>query len=346
MGRGAVILVAICVSVGGIGFSPALGGPGGLTTLTIGTNPPGTLFYAIGGGVARVISDYAHLRAVVQPYSGSSTFLPLINSGELHMGIVNAVDLAMAYRGPERLRIGGRNPYLASPNLRLVVRGGPIYIVEGVRRDAPFRTIADLRGRRVTGVYSAHFAVWLDQYALLTTCGLSWEDVQVVPVSTVGEGLVALAQGRADAAPYALGAAQALEIHASIGLRGLSACSDAPARQRLRERVPGYYLASVRAGRSPEITTDTWVVAKDIYVVAGKDLPEEVVYRVTRVLWEQNRRLWTFHAAFEEWVTRRYVDPEVTIPYHPGAIRLYREKGAWTHQMDQVQARLLQEASR
>lgn len=324
----------------------AAAGPATLTSLTIGTNPPGTLFYSVGSGIARVISEFGQIRAVVQPYSGSSTFLPLINSGELHMGIVNAVDLALAYRGPERLRIGGRNPYHASPNVRLLVRGGPLYAVEGVRPDSPFRTVADLRGRRVTGVYSAHFAVWLDQYALLTSCGLGWEDVQVVPVSTVGEGLVALVQGRAEAAAYALGAAQALEIHASTGLRGLSACADAQARQRVQERAPGYYLALIRAGRSPEISSDTWVVAKDIYVVASKDLPEDVAYRVVRVLWEQNRRLWPLHTAFQEWATRRFVDPGVTIPYHPGAVRLYREKGAWNAQMDQVQARLLQEAGR
>ncbi|MDR7444085.1 MAG: TAXI family TRAP transporter solute-binding subunit [Armatimonadota bacterium] len=346
MVRGVGIFIMFVVSLTLPETPLALGAPRSPVTLTIGTNPPGTLFYAIGSGIARVLSDYAGVRAVVQPYSGSSTFLPLLNSGELQLGVVNAVDLAMAYRGPDRLKIGGRNPYQSSPHLRLVVRGGPIYVVEGVRRDSPFRTIADLRGRRVTGVYSAHFAVWLDQYALLTTCGLSWEDVQVVPVSTSNEGLDALLQGRAEAAPYALGSARSLEIHAAIGLRGLSACSDEPARRRLQERISGYYLALLRAGRSPEITQDTWVVAKDIYLVTHKDLPEEVAYRVTRTLWEQNRRLWPLHSSFEEWATRRYVDPGVTIPYHPGAIRLYREKGAWTPQMEQAQARLLQEVAR
>jgi hypothetical protein len=35
------------------------------------------------------------------------------------------------------------------------------------------------------------------------------------------------------------------------------------------------------------------------------------------------------------------VDPDVTIPYHPAAVRFYRERGAWKAGMDQVQQRLL-----
>ncbi len=321
-------------------------GPVGATNLTIGTNPPGTLFYALGSGVARVLTEFGGLRAVVQPYSGSSTFLPLLNTGELHLGVVNAVDVALAYRGPERLKIGGRNPFQPTPNIRLVVRGGPNYVAQWARRDSPFRTVADLRGRRVTGVYSAHLAVWFNTYGNLASCGLTWNDVQVIPVSTVGEGMRALVAGRADSAAYALGAADVQEADASIGLRALSLCADEQGQRRLREAVPGYYAVRVRAGRSAGVVQDTWVQAYDIYLLTHKDLPDDVAYQITRTLWEHNRKLWPLHSAFEEWVTRRYVDPHVTVPYHPGAIRLYREKGAWTPQMEQAQARLLQEAAR
>jgi TRAP transporter TAXI family solute receptor len=337
---GMAVLLALLVACAGVFAGPAPG------TLTIGTNPPGTLFYALGSGIARVLTDYAGLRAVVQPYSGSSTFLPLLNAGELQLGVVNAVDVAMAYRGPDRLKVGGRNPFQPAPHIRLVVRGGPLYAVQWARRDSPFRTVADLRGRRVTGVYSAHLAVWFNTYGNLASCGLSWNDVQVVPVSTVGEGMRALVTGRADSAAYALGAADVQEADATIGLRALSICGDEQGQRRLREAVPGYYAVRLKAGRSAGVVEDVWVEAYDIYLLTHKDLPEDVVYRVTRTLWEHNRRLWPLHSAFEEWATRRYADPGVTVPYHPGAIRLYREKGAWTQAMDQAQARLLQEAAR
>jgi hypothetical protein len=45
-------------------------------SLSIGSNPPGTVFYALASGLAKVASEGAPTQLVVQPYSGTSTFLP------------------------------------------------------------------------------------------------------------------------------------------------------------------------------------------------------------------------------------------------------------------------------
>jgi TRAP-type uncharacterized transport system substrate-binding protein len=92
-------------------------------SVTIGSNPPGTVFYALASGLAKFASEGAPFQMTVQPYTGTSTFLPLLNTGEIDFGINNAVDMALAYQGPERLKIGGRNPFQHTPNARLVMRG-------------------------------------------------------------------------------------------------------------------------------------------------------------------------------------------------------------------------------
>src|SRR5215475_5144858 len=66
-------------------------------SVTIGTNPAGTVFYALAGGLASVVSGAAPFQAGIQPYTGTSTFLPLLDSGEIDFGVINAVEMNLAY---------------------------------------------------------------------------------------------------------------------------------------------------------------------------------------------------------------------------------------------------------
>jgi uncharacterized protein len=75
---------------------------------TIGTNPAGTAFYAVSAGLAKVISGAGPMQAIVQPNTGSSTFMPLLDSGEIDFGIINAVETNLAYQGPVKLKISGK----------------------------------------------------------------------------------------------------------------------------------------------------------------------------------------------------------------------------------------------
>ena len=67
-------------------------------SVTIGTTPAGTVFYPVAGGLASVITSGAPFQAGIQPYTGSSTFLPLLDSGEIDYGIVNAIEMGLSFR--------------------------------------------------------------------------------------------------------------------------------------------------------------------------------------------------------------------------------------------------------
>jgi len=73
--------------------------------------------------------------------------LPLLDTGEVDFGINNAVDMALSYQGPVRLKIGGRNPFQHTPNVRLVMRGSILMTALLVRKDTPMKTIHDIRGK-------------------------------------------------------------------------------------------------------------------------------------------------------------------------------------------------------
>ena len=127
-------------------------------SIGIGSNPAGSLFYSLASGLAKVISDATPMQAQVQPYAGTSTFVPLFDSGELDLGVVNAVDMGMVYQG-QKLKVGGRNPFPHVPTSRLIMRGSPLRSSLIVRKDSPIKTIGDVKGKRVTGEYPAQLAV-------------------------------------------------------------------------------------------------------------------------------------------------------------------------------------------
>jgi TRAP transporter TAXI family solute receptor len=330
--------VALALLLPGIGMAQAHQLP---RSVTIGTNPPGSVFYALASGLAKVVSEATPLQMAVQPYTGTSSFMPLLNSGELDFGINNFVDMALAYQGPERLKIGGRNPFPHIPNVRLVMRGAPFLVGLLVRKDSPIRTIHDIKGKRLTGEYPAQLAVWYNMFGALASAGLSWKDVRVVAVPAANEGVDALVQGRADATQHALNSAKVREADASVGVRHISADCSPEGEKRLRHAVTGYYPRIVKAGTGLAVVEDTCFVAYDICLTSHRGAPDGVVGAVIKGIWDNIEKLPPAHPAFKEWTRARAVDPEVTIPYHPGAISFYKERGVWSAKMDETQKRLL-----
>ena len=309
-------------------------------TANIGSNPPGSALYAVASGVAKVATDVGVLRLNVQPYSGSSTFLPLLDTGELEFGLNNAIDLGLAYRGPS-FKIGGRNPMPQVASARLVFRGAPLVIAPVVRRDAPYKTLPDLKGKRVTGEYPANLAIWYNVFGWLASAGMTWDDVKVVRVVGLNEGIDALIQGRADASSYAIGGAKVREADAAVGVRHLSVDCSPEGEKRLRAAVPGYYPKRIAKGEGPGVLEDICAIAYDAYVVAGKGADDKTVDALARAVWDNADKLPAFHPLPKGWTRQEMAHADVTIPYHPAAMRFYKEKGAWTPAMEQAQQRLM-----
>jgi TRAP transporter TAXI family solute receptor len=309
-------------------------------SVAIGSNPPGSLFYALASGLAKVVSEASPIQAQVQPYAGTSTFVPLFDSGELELGVVNAVDMGMVYQG-QKLKVGGRNPFPHVPSSRLLMRGSPLRSSLIVKKDSPIKTIGDVKGKRVTGEYPAQLAVWYNVFGSLANGGLTWSDVKVVPVPAVNEGVDALVQGRADVTTHAIGTAKVKEADAAVGVRYIPLDCSKQGEARIKKAVPGYYLSVVKAGSSTGIVEDTCAYTYDIYLVGPKALPDAVVRNVLQAIWVNVEKLPQFHPGFAEWTKARAVDPEVTIPYHPAAIRYFKDSGVWSAKMDEAQKKLL-----
>jgi hypothetical protein len=310
-------------------------------SVTVGTNPAGTVFYTVGGGLASVISNGAPFQAVIQPYTGTSTFLPLLDNGEIDFGIINAVEMNLAYQGTGRFKVAGRNPLPHVPNTRLIMRGSPLRVSLVVRKDSTIKTVHDVKGKRVTGEYPANLAIWFHIFTGLASGGLTWDDVKVIPVPAVNEGVDAVVQGRADVSNHAIGAAKIKEADSSVGVRFASLDCFPEGEARVRKAVPGYYVTVLKGGSSTGVVSDTCVLSYDIYFVGHKALSGPVVQATLKAVWDNVDKLPPLHPQFQDWTRERAASADVTIPYHPAAVQFYKEKGLWSAKMDETQKRLL-----
>jgi TRAP-type uncharacterized transport system substrate-binding protein len=74
--------------------------------------------------------------------------------------------------------------------------------------------------------------------------------------------------------------------------------------------------------------------------VTSTKLDEETVYKVTKAVLGHPKEFSVFHAAARQWTPARSL-ASPSIPFHPGAVRYYKEIGAWTAEHEKKQAKLL-----
>ncbi|HSG76676.1 MAG TPA: TAXI family TRAP transporter solute-binding subunit, partial [Burkholderiales bacterium] len=184
-------LIGILVPVA---LAGALAGGGAhAQTVGVAASNPGSLYHSTGTAVAKLANDVAGLKATVYPFASATIYLPAVNAGEYAFGISNVEELRVAVLGEDQFK--GR-PYA---DLRAAAILYPLRVTYFVRKDSDIRTMADLKGKRLTDGFSSQKTVPPLLDALLATGGLTRADTQPVNVPNVVGGAEAFISGKADA---------------------------------------------------------------------------------------------------------------------------------------------------
>ena len=70
-------------------------------------------------------------------------------------------------------------------------------------------------------------------------------------------------------------------------------------------------------------------------------MTDDVAYTLVKTWWDYSKELWPMHPQLRGWGPDLFVWKDAPVPYHPGAIKFYKEKGVWTPDMEDLQKRLL-----
>lgn len=319
----------------------AAGGCGGNTgdgissqQITIASNPAGTNVYTVAGGLARLIQETAGIRATIRPFSGSSVYLPMLQRGEVALGLNTNIDGYLSFRGLP--------PYdTPMSNLRTLGMMFPLNITFMVRADSDLYRIEDLRGQRVVVRFRANVALEQLHRGILATGGLSFDDVESLTVAGLGEAATALREGRADAVPIGIGTALGMETNAALsdGIRYLTMGQD---EARLAEIMPGTRVVTVAPGANRVgIPEPIRVSSVPDMLNTGVHMSEDLAYEIIRTIHTNWDTLRADVSLVADTGADELAPADNMHPYHPGAVRYYQEAGLWTDVHEQNQSALL-----
>jgi len=298
-----------------------LAGSAHAQVLGFGSAPQGSIGYNMSSAIARVMSEAAGVQSRVQPYSGSSAVLPLVNSGELDLAVCNVLEIEEATRG--------EGPYDGRKQDKLRVLGVifPLYSSIFVKKDSPIKSLAELKGKRLPYGFSAQVTLERIVDAIIATGGLTRRDVVPVLVPNVVRGADDFIDGKIDGGFFALGAAKVSEVDKTVGgIRYLPLPNDPKSVEAMKKIMPYAYIKLVSP--SPAFTGldgPTNLMAYDYLVAVGAHVKDETVYRIAKAMFENKPKLAESLRAFGGWDTQS-IAKEMPASFHPGAVKFFKEK--------------------
>jgi TRAP transporter TAXI family solute receptor len=298
---------------------------GGKLRLSFATGPVGGVYYVYGAAIARLIARHLpNVEATAEVTSASADNLKLIARGRADLALVLGPTLDEAYRGTGTFAAIGRVPARVLATLYVNLMHLVTFDGSGIR------SLADLRGRVVSlgppGSGTEGIAV-----AMLQAVGID-------PVTGIRRhGLApaaaadALKDGKLDAFFWSSGAPQSavLDVATTPGrrLRLIPNAEAVPALQAKHGRAL-FFAADIPAAAYPTLRDAVPTVAAANLLVADAAISDSLAYDILRTTFDHREELLAVHPAARELslVTAAAAAPA---PFHPGAARLYRERGVW-----------------
>lgn len=323
--RDSTLIVAACLVVlVAAGGGAGCGGAGGVRYLSIATGGTGGVYYPYGGGVAKIISEHVPgVQATAEVTAASVDNLKLVRDGRADLAFTLADSLADA--------AAGRGPFEGAPvaaRAIAVLYSNYTHLV--TRAERGIRALADLRGR-VISTGSPGSGTDVIAVRVLEAAGLDPDRDLTRHRLGASESADALKDGKVDAFFWSGGLpSPALQDLSHTPGVTMALLPNAEALPVLTERYgPAlYFELQIPKTAYPGLTADVPVVGVANLLIAPERLEESLVYDITRLLFEQQHELAAIHPEARKLTLATSIVGS-PVAFHAGAVRYYRERGAW-----------------
>jgi uncharacterized protein len=314
-------IVAV-VTVAGILLATVQSACGAEKLISVGTGAITGVYYPLGGAICRLVNagrrDHGH-RCLVESTGGSVSNINGVMSGEL--------DLGFAQSDAQYTALKGMGPFKDKPQsrLRALFSVYPELFTVVARQDANIKSIADLKGKRVN-IGDPGSATRATTELVLNAYGIKPQELKLAAEIKFAELASALCQNRIDAFAVIVGHPNANVQEAANSCASNIAAIAGPTIEQMIKDHPFFGKASVpgRMYKGTDQAQATFGVLAT--VVVSEDLPEPTAYLVTKAVFDNFEEFKLLHPAVAN-TTKELMLVGNTVPFHPGAVRYFRELG-------------------
>jgi hypothetical protein len=290
-------------------------------TMSIGTGGTGGVYYPLGGAVANVLSkSLPNVQATAEVTGGSIDNLKLIASGQSEMAFTMADAALDAMQGQDKFK--SKVPLQAL----LVVYPNRMHVVtvEGTG----IEKMADLKGKRVsTG--SPGGATEVMAFRVIEAAGLDKDKDMKRERLGVAESVNAIKDRKIDAFFWVGGipTAAVTDLAATPGMK-MKLIDHGDTVEKMNAKHGKLYTTSkIKAGSYPGYDKDNSIAEVWNLIVTGDKMSNDDAYAIVKTLVEKKADIVAVHKEAESFSLDNQVQDRSPIPFHPGALKYFKEKG-------------------
>jgi TRAP transporter TAXI family solute receptor len=315
--------VSFCSSiiVAALALLPSAAGAQVKTRLSIATGGTGGVYYPLGGGMAALISkNIPNTEATAEVTTASIDNVKLLHGNRVGMALSQPDSAWDGYSG----QIKGFNE---KANIRTLMALYSNYMHIVAIDGSGIKTVADLKGKRVsTGAPGS--GTEIKGLRVMEAYGLTPKDLKSQDRLGAAESAGALKDRKIDAFIWdgGLPTAAVLDVAATPGIKiNMIPHGDAVAKM-VAKYGPLYFVGNVPKGIYKGVDEEVPVAAVTNLLIVNAKMDENLAYQITKLFLEHTADLVAVHKAASE-ITLKNAALGSPIPFHPGALRYYKEKG-------------------
>lgn len=295
------------------------------TFVTIGTGGVTGLYYPTGGALSRMLNKRVKdfkIKATVESTSGSVFNINAVLTGDMEFGIAQSDRQYQAYNGMAEWSKAGPQTTLRSI---FAIHPEPITLV--VSENSKIETIKDLIDKRIN-LGNPGSGQLQNSKDVLSAAGLAEDDITAEYVKAV-EAPGLLQDERLDGFFYTVGHPNGNIKEATSGRIKVRIISiTGQTRKKMIDKYSYYAKALIPHSFYPRALNneDIETIGVKATFITSKNVSEEIVYAVTKVIFENFDEFKSLHPAYAV-LTRENMLEGLSAPIHKGALRYYREVG-------------------